>query len=665
MKKRLLPLLIALVMVFGFVAACGSDTPPAEEPTLAPAEPPADPVQEDPAEPEDTAEEPPADDGSWMDITRPSFEEVTPAGTLSVGTPAMNGDFIYGFGNSSYDKYIKDLTSGYQYYATYTISAEGEIILNSVVVDAMMVEDDEEGNRTYTFRIYDDLMFDDGSPITAANFVFQTLWDASPQWRIAGATSTSGENLVGYAEYNNAEAETEADAGSETDFFYGVKLLNDYEFSMTIDAELLPYIWETSYVMSYPISIDAYAPGASIEANENGTRITGVDLMAAANAVAGGERFAPTVSAGPYSFVSFENQIVTLKVNENFIGDLYGQKPKFEFITQAEVPQDLDVQMVINDEIDLVTGVIEGAKIEAAKAAPNVFDHSYLRAGYGYFGFHCDFGPTADVNLRWGLASLVDRSEVIDYVLGGYGGTVDAEYGLAQWMYQEKRSELASRLQPISFNIEVANEYLDMTDWRFEEDGETPFDAEKANSQGTYLRHNADGEALIMEHLGTEDNEITDVLEIIMVRNAPLAGIQYNFTRGDFAMLLDNFYYGFELGEDRKYHSFNLAVNFTPDFDPYYSSNHSDFAGTWINSLQISDPELDDLIMAMRSLEPDQLDEFADIWVDYQVRYNELMPCLPLYSNQYFDMLNTRVTGINSSPFATWAMTICAFEPAS
>lgn len=597
-------------------------------------------------------------------------ETVNDADTLIVGTPEFNGDFVYDFTNNSYDKYVKDLTSGEYYYNTYLHTPSNEKILNPQVVKNLETSEDDAGNKTYTFELYDDLLWNNGESIKAFDYVFGILVRASREWLAQGTTATIGDSLVGYAEYHNSEEATAVEgytgpsADELSDVFAGVQLLDEYKFSLTIDGTKLPYFFETTFAKCVPLYAGVWAPGAEIESDENGAKIVGVDLAACLENVAGTERYAPTITPGPYKFVSNENSTVTLEVNEYFKGDLDGEKPAFKNVVVKYINQDTDADQVIAGEVDLVNGAIEGDKIEAVKASDTASATSYKRYGYGMIAFHCDWGVTADQNVRWGLASLIDRSEVLDYVLGGYGTTVDGPYGLAMWQYEEREDELAEALTPISFNIEKANEYFDQSEWAFEADGTTPFDASKADAAGSYLRHNAAGEPLVIEHMGSENNDVTRAVQSQFGANAPLAGVTFHVTEADFGTLLDNYYYGFQKGDDRFYNSFNLANSFDPDYDPYYASDHSDFVGTQTNSTQISDADLDAAIMKMRELDPTQTEEHADAFVEYITRWNELLPSIPLYSNEYFDFFNNSITGVETTPFVSWAEIVCKIKPA-
>jgi len=580
----------------------------------------------------------------------------TPRDTLVVGTPEMNGDFIEGFGNSSYDLSIKTLTGGY--YGTFYETPEGEIVINNTIVKNVTTSMDGAGNKTYTFEIYNDLKWNNGFAITAKDYVAALLLYASPQFADVGSTSSLGDGLLGKKEYSGYEdPETEDWIDATDDIFAGVRLLGDYTFSLTIDAEELPYFWEPAYVTLFPIPLNIWLLGIPIISDENGSQF-GDDFEDLCQKIAETERYFPTVSCGPYKLVSYTGTVVTLQRNPYFKGDPHGNLPSFEWIVQMEVSDLTDVDMVISGDIDLNTGNIEGRKIEAARASEFAVTHSYLRAGYGYIGFPCDWGVTSDVNVRWAIAHMIDRNAIIDHVLGGYGGTVDAAFGMAQWTYQARTRELAQRLQPIVFNLETSNDFLDKTEWVFESDGKTPFDRTKVSADGSYMRYNAAGEMLTVRHYSASSS-VGGAIESETIKNSPLIGMKYEVTHGDFNTLLINYYYGFTLDDDeRTYNAFNLASNFSSVDDKFWSW-HSSLCGTWMNSEQLSDPEIDRLVVEMRRTDASDTDKFADLWVEFQVRWQQLLPNLPIYSNEYFDIYNNVVKSVPTSPYAKYEDVIC------
>ena len=52
-------------------------------------------------------------------------------------------------------------------------------------------------------------------------------------------------------------------------------------------------------------------------------------------------------------------------------------------------------------------------------------------------------------------------------------------------------------------------------------------------------------------------------------------------------------------------------------------------------------------------------DEYVDAWIQFQLRWQELMPEIPLYSNQYFDLSSCTVQGMETTPFAGGDDVIC------
>ncbi len=572
-----------------------------------------------------------------------------PLDTLTVGTGEMNGDFISGFGNNAYDLSIKVLLSGYS--DTYSITKNGDIVLNETIVQNLEITTDEDGNQIYTFTLNDGLLWNNGDQITAKDYVASIMWYSSPKWAEAGASSSGSDALIGYTEYYEGTS----------DIFKGVKLISDLQFSMTVAAENFPYFWDGVNVMVGPIHFDTYLPSCEIISTEEGTSLSFSegDLLSNCQRIAETERFAPTVTCGPYKFISYENQTVTLELNEHFNGDLDGNKPSLQYIVQKAVPSETNAEWVINGQVDIVEGIVEGEKIESAKTSDNVSFNAYPRSGFGYLAMLCDIGPTADVNVRWALASLIDRTAVVEYVLGGYGSTVDSEYGVGQWMYQDMAAELQEALKPISFNIDTANDYLDLTDWIYESDGSTAFDRTKANAEGTYLRHNESGEVLTINHLSSNDNVLSDIIEIQYIANTPLAGIKFNYSRFDYSTASQTFNDSYMTPDDERiYNTFSAATNFSSVFDRYYSW-HSDFIDTRLNKGQISDAELDSLIIAMRETDPNDKEAYLEHWLDYQVRWNELMPQVPLYSNEYYDIYHNNVDNYTTTAFAGYENLIC------
>ncbi|MDO9628723.1 MAG: hypothetical protein Q7I99_02380, partial [Acholeplasmataceae bacterium] len=221
------------------------------------------------------------------------------------------------------------------------------------------------------------------------------------------------------------------------------------------------------------------------------------------------------------------------------------------------------------------------------------------------------------------------------------------------------------------FSLSNANDILTESEWKYESDGITLFDSSKATSSNEYYRYNALGEALEIAHFGTETSSISPDTENHLRATLPLAGIKFSFTRGSFDTLLNHYYYSYNLEPaERKYHMFYLATNFFVDYDPY-SKWHSNFLGTWMNANQFEDsienPQapligeektIDELTLLMREVNPGDYATYLTLWRAYQLRWNKLMPNIPIYANQYYDVYDVNLKGVESTPFWDWTYSI-------
>lgn len=602
--------------------------------------------------------------------------------TLVVGTPGLSGDFVAGFGSSSYDVSIRDLVHGY---GTLVETELGEFVWDTeaVLKAAPTTSVDANGNKTYKFEIQEDLKWNTGEAIKAVDFVLPVLLRSSKDWTSIATSANAGYYLVGFEDYRygpftmvekEVEGELKEVKEYEADYtvldvkFPGVRLTGEFKFEFTIAAENLPYFYETTMVSTAPMDLETYLPGFEVKDSADGayiTKATGTaedatiasTIALSVNNPAVGQRYKPTVTSGPYQFVNFIRDIATVELNPHFKTNYEGKKPSIGQIQVKKINQTTDVDQVIAGTVDIVAGVVEGAKIEAAKDAKSADVVSYARNGYGMIAFATDFGPIAEPKVRQAIGYLFDRNEFLTQILGGYGTLVNGPFGEAMWFYAESKAELEGVLENFVLNPTRANELLDESSYKFEADGTTPFDPSKVSSGGTYFRHNAAGEVLEYNHLGTTENEITVLIDTQLTANAWRAGVKASVTQSDFDTLLNNYYYGPTLA-DRKYHSFNLATGFYSDYDPFWSW-HSSLVGTTNNPTQLADDELDGIMEAMQKLDPTQKEEFRELFVDFAIRWNQLLPTLPIYSNEYFDVFNVRVQGLKTTPVWGWAKDIC------
>ncbi len=435
----------------------------------------------------------------------------------------------------------------------------------------------------------------------------------------------------------------------ENGILTGIQLLDPTTFSITIDGQALPYFQESILATIDPVPMHIYTQGkGDIESGKGGSKVIGCDLMDVAEFVKNTYRKNPSVTCGPYTFVSYENKMVKLKLNKEFLGDFRGYKPEIESIVVKELDPMQHVDALLAGTVDLVTGIVDGGEIKKVINNSNIASQQYYHNGYGTLSFATDFGPVKEASVRRAIAYSIDKTELIQTGLDGYGEMIRGDYSYAQWMYHENKEQINSQLEAYDYNLQKANEELDKSSYKYEADGVTPFDVTKVNEEGTYLRYNAQKEPLVIRHLGTQASKITDAIELQFMKNFKKLGIAFTVEKSDFATLLTHYYNGSKLPQgERRYHSFNLATVLSFDYNPYYASFHSAFAGSGMNPTGIKDKKLDYYMEQMLRLRPDQEEEYMQAWLEYQKRFNEILPLIPLYTNMNYDFYTNRLTGVN------------------
>ena len=662
--KKFLVLLLSLTLVLG-LAACRRDDDPDPDPD-------PDPDNGDPD---------------------PDPDPVSQKGPLYIGTPEFSGEFINWGTSSSYDIAIRDLVQGQGVVA---VTDEGEFVINENVVvnvsevEAKMAEEVDEGvDKTYRWEIRDDMKWSDGESITAEDYIFAIKMQSAYSVSQAGhANPNAGIDLVGhdawrqgcYGEWDEGAwvCDDDHDYTADPLDFKGLELVDDFTFELTIDGSALPYFYELAMVGAGPQPKHIYTNDGEFDfLTRDEHDALGDDDMHI------GEWISqyiskPPVSSGPYVFDHYErDQFVRLKLNPHFNGDYRGHKAAIETVVIRVVPSATDIEHLLNGEIHILTGVVEGDKINRALEADHIQGIYFDRIGFGGLFFHTDFGPMLDYRVRQAIAYMVNREEFVSVFLEGYGTLINAPLGIGQWMYQES-TRVPDELISYYPDMDKVHQLLDEAGWDKDEDGNDWVD--KATSG---YRYNADGEVLYLGWLGTE-TDYSDILSVYLTGTMEEAGIDFFARQAGFDVLLDNYYFAYEMDEeDRDYHMFNLATGYTALYDPYYFY-HSDWLGTTGNSSQFEDspdapmadfseqvgqgfswdPTVDDgmtvdeLTETMRLLPASESDQFLEYWDALMLRMNRLLPVLPLYSNQYYQFCNTQLEGFHMTGFWDWQDTI-------
>lgn len=630
--KKLVTLLLAAVMVFA-LAACTQQPVSQEEadaatPTPTPA-PTAEPAATDAPEEEEPEEETPV-----------AYTNQVIYGS----TTESYGDFYSGWTNSAIDAYVKMLLTGYE---TVVWTREGVFqVDDNIAVKEWSQEENSDGSKTFTFTINEGLIYNNGDPITAMDYVGGILLHASPYMvdLEAAQRATDGVEYVGYEDYN----------AGDTNTFSGIRLIDEYTFSITVKAEELPYHYDLALVAVGPTPIHAIAPGATITDDGEGATIEGLTLEELQTTMLDPEtgfRYVNPITAGPYQFVSFDKEarITTIKINPNFAGTYDGEKPKIETLVTKLSAEETQMDELATGAIDLIAGLSGGTQINAGL---DLVDQgiagyaSYPRYGYGKIAFACDFGPTQFVEVRQAVAYCLDRNEFARTYTGGFGVLVHGNYAASMREYIENKDILDSELNQYPYSLENAAKVLDEGGWTLNADGG---DYDPEVDEVRYK--DVDGELMpLIIKWSSSGNSVAELLNTMLPADAAKVGMKIEETVMDFSQLLNHYYK--ESIDEPEYGMFNMGTGFNPvqAYWYYYSTDPAYFGG--YNTNFITDEELETLALELKKIPMEDVETWDATWIEFQKRWNYLLPDIPLYSDEYHDFFNEKLE--NYDPDSAW-----------
>lgn len=537
----------------------------------------------------------------YWDIPHALIDWTSTDGKIIIGNNTdLSGKFRYAnFGASNpgaSDLSIQNLTAGQ---GTVETTKTGNYEWNPNVVVNHEETENADGSKTFKIEIAKDLKFSDGTPIDAYDYVGWSLVFSSPvAAQAAGKDHMAGMRIVGYKDF---AAYTGPDSTEGTKEMTGLRVLDDYTFSVTIDGEHLPYYYDITYASFTPEYLPMWIGNAEVKDDGNGCYLTdefyakeGDGYAMAATIKATSENTDTTYPyTGAYTVESYDpaDKTAVLKANPNFKGNYEGAKPAIEQVVWKKIVSQTQLADLQSGGLDIVSNITGGAATnEAIKLADEsngkyAYTH-YSRAGYGKLGMRCDYGPVQFVEVRQAIAYCMDRAQFAKDFTGGYGGVVDGPYYSGSWMYQAATAQ-GMLLNAYSTSVDSAIEVLENGGWIYDKDGnpytsgvrykQIPADEISENDKvykskdGAYVTTQV-GDfyymPLALNWFGTSDNEFSDLLVTGFMNsdNIAAAGFVVQNTFGEFQPMQDELYqapvYGFYSGTPM-YCCFNFATGFT------------------------------------------------------------------------------------------------------
>jgi peptide/nickel transport system substrate-binding protein len=672
MKKFLLVVLLLFVAIFA-MAACRGDGDAAEEvsvevtPTPTPA-PPTTPPPEVPI--------------GGRELILAGIPDIEPSGYVVFGSGTMGDANIMwpAWTNPAPNSQARVLM--FEGLDTMSRNPLNEFFPNPIVmVDGAFPQiiDNADGSRTYRFTIYTDNPFSDGRLITAYDYAGFIAFLTSPQWGLLIPNVTHAPEIAGRYDWVNGHADT----------LTGVRVYNESEFSVTIRAEYLPFIWEIESYMNwgpYPL----HALGVEAHDDGNGVFLTGIGRVpltneALAAAVNGGTytfveirvneetgeeyefdtgmimgdgfRFRPTVFVGPYMFYDFDpsTRQITLVANPLFPGTWDGHRPRIQHVIFRRVPTPLIVDALVSGEIDMVVGQGGGATInemlERAVGGGTHSFESYNRHGFGFINFHVDHGPTQFTSVRQAIKWLIDRDTFAEMFTLGHGVVNHGPYGLGWWYAQEAINRgMYERLIMYTYNRTRAIEILEADGWVYDAQGNA-FVGPGNWATGNIRHRWVDGELMPLEiqwaTFAPEDgNRITEIIDVLLPGPLEYAGISLIAYRTSDALS----HLQRAINPEPEFHMFNLGMTLNPLFTPWFTYCITQIPNP--NWMYVDDARALYYATRIRFMEvvtEAGRDEFIEAFIDLMEVLNYEVFQIPLYVDIWFDFIPNRLRNWHNS----------------
>lgn len=602
---------------------------------------------------------------------------------LVVGnTTAFSGHFSTSlWGNNTADLDVKELISGYN--LILWEQEQGLFTVDPTVVTGIIVYDDEDGNRTYTMTISEDLYYSDGTQITAWDYAFSVLLSVAPEVAAIGGNTNGYASLVGMEDYKSGNADT----------LEGLQVINDTMLSFTVAAEYRPFFYELGLLRCVPMPISVIAPGCQVKDDGMGVYIdktagtfTPEALQQTLLDPETGYVTHPQVTSGPYKLVSFDGETAEFEINEYYKGNAAGEKPSIQYLTYQTVQNETMMEQLLNGEIGLVNKTVNADSIMQGMqgiGTGEIAMGNYARIGYSFISYNCEKTAVSSQNVRQAIAYCLDKDALVSSYVGNFGLRVDGYYGIGQWMYQmltgaiqpplEEPEEGATsqeqqeyeeamaaweeltmeNIPTYDLNLEEAAKLLEEDGWKLNRQGEA-YDPAADDVRCAEI----DGQIVPLELklVYPEGNTIAAGLQTTFADNLAQVGIKLTMEPLPMTELLKQYYRQVDRDCDMMY----LATNFDVVFDPTlnYVPADGDIIGS--NYQAIESEKLYEMAKDMSMTEPGDVLTYCQKWVAFQEEWMTELPAIPVYSNAYFDFYTNTLQNYLISSSATWSQAIVA-----
>ena len=598
---------------------------------------------------------------------------------VGITTPFSGQFFTNMWGGVTSDLDVQKLIHGYNLVAWRSDIGGAYDIDPTVVSGFVATQSRVTGDRTYTFEIYNDLKYSDGTKITAWDYAFSWLISMAPQVAELGGNVRPMEYLEGYADYVNGRVP----------YLAGIRVLDNTTIAITVDKAYLPFFYQMALLDCVPYPISVIAPGCSVADDGRGIYLKGpftADLLRSTLLdETNGYCSHPSVTSGPYVLTSFDGSTAEFELNRYYKGNKDGIRPIIRRLTYKTVANESMLDEFKAGNVTLLNKVMNAdvlnQLVPMVEGQGQFASSSYGRTGMSYISFSCERPAVSSLAVRQAVAMCVDKDSFVTATVGDYGQRADGYYGIGQWMYTLVNAEDGYPVEepnaengmtqaehdkaladwadlnmddvPVyAFDPHGAAGVLESDGWTLNRNGES-FDAARDDVRCKEI--NGEVVPLELKLICPEESKVADKLEQNFGAHLAKAGIGLTIEEQPLSKLLNSFYRRGERDADMIY----IASNFGIVFDPAGNFRPDDAnAVNMSNFSAINDSELYKLAVDMRQTEAGDLLAYCQKWVKFQQRFQEVVPAIPLYSGMYYDFYPSVLQNYDINANATWGEAI-------
>lgn len=268
------------------------------------------------------------------------------------------------------------------------------------------------------------------------------------------------------------------------------------------------------------------------------------------------------IGTGPFRFVEWvTDEKIVVEANP----DYFEGKPGLDRIVYRIIPEtSLSEMELLTKGIDYY-GVLPHQHRRMSKV-PFLKIYSQPVFSYTYLGYNLRNPLFQDRRVRQAFTHAINREELVQYVLYGFGAVISGPFPNHLWYYNPK-------VKPLSYDLQRARELLTEAGWK-DRDGDGILDK--------------DGKPFRFKLITNSGNEIRKDVGVLVQRQLRELGVDVTFETYEWSIFLKNFI------NARYFDACILGWGLSPDPDDYMIW-HSSQIEKGFNFISYSNPEADRL----------------------------------------------------------------------